>query len=291
MNTPTAARLLRTSALALSLVAAVAQADPKARAEFDNQLASVKALSAALAREQAPEARATLTTVAARQKEAEDLASVGEFGAAKQILDEGYRTLTRTLAAVKSGTGYGGPTGSAAASAKAGAAAGPFDSRLASAKALLDTLTRLNADSGHKRDATVAEVEGKLKQAEALRAANAANAMGVLDEAYNQIKLTVQQMQAPSTLKSGSAALEANQAASAPGGVDEAERALKSTQLLRDAIVRLGKEKNRDVAQALGRIDQLVAEAQTKRGSDAAGAANAAASANQLAKDTLAGLR
>lgn len=277
--------------LALTLSLGV-HADP--RADYDTELATVKALSAALARESAAEAKSALASVAARQKEAEELAALGEFGAAKQLLDEGYRTLQRTLAGLKAGTGYTGASGSAATSAggtagEAGRAAASYDTRLPSATALLDTLKRLDAQQGQQRVAQIGEIDSKLKLAAGQRATNPIAALTVLDDAYGQIKTTLAQMQAPSNLKSGSAALDATVPAKPAG--DDLERHLQSARLLREAIARLGRDKNVEVGATLARLDQLLAEAQGKRSSDASVAARSAADANQMAKDALAKLR
>lgn len=373
-----------------AMTATAGAADPKA--DYERLRGSVQALSAALSRDPAAaggEAKANLAKVAARQKEAEELAAIGEFDTAKSILDEGYKLLTRTLATVKSGTGYSGPSGSAAAdvagdpsrkpayeraigsaralfdaarraSADAGGsrtadlaaieanlkkaeAAGAggdyargegyandamkelrpllvsmkgsapgaattatadsgadharklavFDGRMSSTKALVDALKRQNKDKAAGKEADIAGIEVSLQRAEAKRSGDLPGAQGILDDAYNATKVTLQALQTPSTMKTGSAALESGSAAapSVEAQRGEVERVLKSATLLRDAVVRKSTDKGTDNATVLSRIDALVAEARSRQASDPAKALQSATEANQAAKDALAKLR
>ena len=376
---------------ALSAVTATAgAADPKA--DYERLRGSVQALSAALSRDPVAaggEVKASLAKVTARQKEAEELAAIGEFDTAKSVLDEGYKLLTRTLAAVKSGSGYSGPSGSAAAdnagdtsrkpayeraigSARAlfdaarrasvdaggsrttelavieanlkkaeaagansdyargegyandamkelrpllvsmkGSAPGAataatadsgadharklaaFDGRMASTKALVDALKRQNKDKAAGKEADIAGIEVRLQRAEASRSADLPGAQGMLDEAYNATKVTLQALQTPSTMKTGSAALDSGGGAalSAEAQRGEVERVLKSATLLRDAVARKSTDKGADNAAVLSRIDALVAEARGRQASDPGKALQSATEANQAAKDALAKLR
>ena len=375
----------------LSAVTATAgAADPKA--DYERLRGTVQALSAALSRDPAAaggEVKANLAKVAARQKEAEELAAIGEFETAKSILDEGYKLLTRTLATVKSGSGYSAASGSAAAdgagdvsrkpayeraigSARAlfdaarrasvdaggsratelaaieanlkkaeaagaggdyargegyandamkelrpllvsmkGSAPGAatsatadsgadqtrklaaFDGRMASTKALVDALKRQNKEKAAGKEADIAGIEVRLQRAEASRNADLTGAQGILDEAYNATKVTLQSMQTPSTMKTGSAALDSGSGAalSAEALRGEVERVLKSATLLRDAVVRKSTDKGADNAAVLSRIDALVAEARSRQASDPGKALQSATEANQAAKDALAKLR
>ena len=376
---------------ALSAVTATAgAADPKA--DYERLRGTVQALSAALSRDPAAaggEVKASLAKVTARQKEAEELAAIGEFDTAKSILDEGYKLLTKTLATAKSGTGYSGTSGSAAAdgagdtsrkpayeraigSARAlfdaarrasvdaggsratelaaieanlkkaeaagaggdyargegyandamkelrpllvsmkGSAPGAatsatadsgadhtrklaaFDGRMASTKALVDALKRQNKEKAAGKEADIAGIEVRLQRAEASRNADLTGAQGILDEAYNATKVTLQSMQTPSTMKTGSAALDSGSGAalSAEALRGEVERVLKSATLLRDAVVRKSTDKGAGNAAVLSRIDALVAEARSRQASDPGKALQSATEANQAAKDALAKLR
>jgi hypothetical protein len=273
--------------------------DPKRKADYENRLGSVKSLSAAVSRDpkaDSAEVKTAMAKVAARQKEAEELAAVGEYETARQILDEGYKVLTTTLTAMKSGSGNAAPAGSTAAAAgseqdKARKLAA-FDGRMSTAKAMLDAFKRQNQEKAAGKDASIADIETRLRQAETLRGADLGAAQGLLDDAYNSTKLGLQSMQTVSTMKTGSAALEAGGAA---GNADatraEIDRTLKSSALLREAVIRLSKEKGVDSSVALTRIDTLSGEARSRQAADPARALKAANEANQTAKDTLAKLR
>lgn len=363
-------------------------ADPTRKANYENRLSSVKSLSAALSRDPksgSPEVKAVMAKVAARQKEAEELAAVGEYETARLILDEGYKLLSATLAGMKSGSGYSGPSGSAAAEASGSASRKPafersiasarslfdaarranskaaelasietgigkaeqagnsgeyargeslanealnqlrpllvsmkgaapgaaataesaagsqadqarrlatFDGRMSSAKAMLDAFKRQNQDKPAGKDGAIADIEIRLRQAETLRDVDLGAAQGLLDDAYSSTRQGLQSVQTASTMKTGSAALEVN---AAPGSTNatraEIERALKSSALLREAVIRMSKEKAVDSSATLSRIDALSAEARNRQAADPARALQAANEANQMAKDTLAKLR
>lgn len=366
--------------------------DDRRKAQFENRLGSVKSLSTALSSDPGaarPEVKATLAKVASRQKEAEELAAIGEYDTARLILDEGYVALTKALAAVKGGSGYSGPSGAAAAEGAGGASRQAASERLlASARSLLDAAKRGNADAGSGRNAdlariesnigaaekackagdhdrgeamannalkelrpllvslkggsssgaaTVAAVDGekdkaqllaafdremmgakaiiealkrqnqekragkdamiedletRLRQAETLRGVNISAADQLLDEAYKQTKLALQSMNASAAPASSAAASgAASGAAGAEAQRAETDRMLKSSALLRDAVVRISKEKGADSAATLSRIDALSTEARSRQASDPARALQAATEANQTAKDALAKLR
>jgi hypothetical protein len=289
----------------LSLIASFAFAmfptaaeDAKAKADYENRLGTVKSLSAAVSRDPkagSPEVKAAMAKVAARQKEAGELAAVGEYETARQILDEGYKVLTTTLAAMKTGSGDAGAATPSAAAGKEQDQArklAAFDGRMSSAKAMLDAYKRQNKEKAAGKEASIAGIDASLRQAESLRGVDLGAAQGLLDDAYNNTKLGLQSLQTPATMKTGSAALEASPAAgNADATRGEIERALKSSALLREAIVRLSKEKGVDSSAALTRIDTLSAEARSRQSGDPARALQAATEANQTAKDALAKLR
>jgi hypothetical protein len=369
--------------------------DDRRKAQFDNRLGSVKALSTALSSDPGaarPEVKATMAKVAARQKEAEELAAVGEYDTARLILDEGYAELTKTLVSLKGGSGYSGPSGAAAAgggqdksralaafdrdltSAKAmldalkrqnqdkragkdaligdiearlrqaetqrntdiaaadrmldGAyettkqtiqslnpSAAPasssvadrgekdkaqlvaaFDRELMGAKAILDALKRQNQEKRAGKDAEIQDIETRLRQAETLRGVDIVAADKLLDDAYAQTKQALQSVnvsgaQTASAAASGAASGGASAAAGAEAQRAETDRILKSSALLREAVLRLSKEKGADSAATVSRIDTLSAESRSRQASDPARALQAATEANQTAKDALAKLR
>ncbi len=217
-QTTTKQGLVRAFILAFlaALPFAVGAADHAARkAQFESRLASVKALSSALARDAGAdraEVKAAITKVAARQKEAEELAAVGEYDAARLILDEGYALLSRTLVTMKAGKGYSGPSGAAAAAAAASGEQdtvrrlAAFDNRMMSAKAMAAALKRQNQEKSAGKDAAIDDIESRLRQAETLRGGNITAAQGLLDQAFEATKLALQSMQTPTQMSSSAPA-------------------------------------------------------------------------------------
>lgn len=292
-------RFFLIASLAFAPYAAEAQ-DSKRKTDYENRLGSVKSLTAAVSRDpkaDSAEVKTAMAKVAARQKEAEELAAVGEYDTARQILDEGYKVLTTTLTAMKSGSG------AAASGVTTPAVAGSseqdkvrklaaFDGRMSTTKAMLDAFKRQNQEKAAGKDASIADIETRLRQAETLRSVDLGAAQGLLDDAYNSTKLGLQSVQTASTMKTGSAALEAGAGAgNADATRGEIERVLKSSALLREALIRLSKEKGVDSSAALTQIDTLSGEARSRQAADPARALQAANEANQTAKDTLAKLR
>lgn len=186
--------LLRFLVIALAAAAFSAlAADPRYKAEFEARLASVKALSSALARDSAAgsmEIKAVNATVAARQKEAEELASVGEYDSARLILNEGYKILTRTLAKMKSGTGYSGSSGNAVAeivSANRGKAS--YERIMDSSRALLGAARRVNAEMGGVRTSDIERIDSLLGSAElAGRGSDYVRAESLASSAMNELR-------------------------------------------------------------------------------------------------------
>jgi hypothetical protein len=382
------ARLSLIAAFAVLPLSVEAQ-DPKRKADYENRLSSVKSLSAALSNDPkagSPDVKLAMSSVAARQKEAEELAAVGEYETARLILDEGYRLLTKALADMKSGTGYSGPSGGAAAEAGGAASRKPayersiasarslldaarranpkaaelvaieadigkaeqaaqsgdyvrgeklaneslnqlrpllvsmkgaapgttataagsaaageqdqarrlaaFDGRMSSANAMLDAFKRQNQEKAAGKDGAIADIETRLRQAETLRGVDLGAAQGLLDDAYNNTRLGLQSLQTASTMKTGSAALEAGGGAGkADSTRAELERALKSSALLREAVLRQSKAKGVDSSADLARIDTLAGEARSHEVANPARALQSANEANQAAKDALVKLR
>ena len=172
-------RPLSTLLAALLLSGAALAADPeKQKADYERQLESVNVLSKALTADPkagTPEVKGTLDQVGARRKEAEELAAVGEYDLAKSILQEGYNTLTRTLAKVKSNTGYAGPSGSMSGmSGMAGADGKPlaltkmkadFERELMSAKSMLDAAKRADTETGGRQSREISDIESLISKA------------------------------------------------------------------------------------------------------------------------------
>lgn len=274
------------------------------RASYEKLLETVKSLTEAVQRE--PEAtsgagRSTLDTVAARQREAEALAATGEYGVARSILDEGYRSLTQTLSRLKSGTGFNSAAGSGTSANSPGGESRPavashsatvdFDSRYGTTKALADALRRQNAEKNAGKDGLIADIETSLSRAQGLRSKDAAAAMTLLNETYALTRSSLQSIQTASSLKSGSAALEASRVAEGPSTVEGqralALRHLDSVKMIRDAIERTGREKGSDSHSALVVVDTLATDARNYLTSDPARASKSAAEANRLAKEAL----
>jgi hypothetical protein len=114
----------------------------------------------------------------------------------------------------------------------------------------------------------------------------------LLDDAYAQTKQALQSVNVSGAQTASAAApAAASGAAGAEAQRAEIDRMLKSSALLRDAVLRLSKEKGADSAVALSRIDALSAESRSRQASDPARALQAATEANQTAKDALAKLR
>ena len=136
------------------------------------------------------EIKAVNATVAARQKEAEELASVGEYDSARLILNEGYKILTRTLAKMKSGTGYSGSSGNAVAeivSANRGKAS--YERIMDSSRALLGAARRVNAEMGGVRTSDIERIDSLLGSAElAGRGSDYVRAESLASSAMNELR-------------------------------------------------------------------------------------------------------
>jgi hypothetical protein len=167
-----------------------------------------------------------------------------------------------------------------------------FDRELMGAKAILDALKRQNQEKRAGKDAEIQDIETRLRQAETLRGVDIVAADKLLDDAYAQTKQALQSVNVSGAQTASAAApAAASGAAGAEAQRAEIDRMLKSSALLRDAVLRLSKEKGADSAVALSRIDALSAESRSRQASDPARALQAATEANQTAKDALAKLR
>lgn len=267
-----AAGLISTGALA---------ADPKQqKTDYERELASVKALSTALQADPkagSPAVRSTLDAVGARQKEAEDLAAVGEYELAKAILHEGYVALTKTLAGVKAGSGYGGPSGSM--SGMTGSDGKPlalakkkadFERELASAKALLDAARRADAETGGRQAREVGEIEALIGKA------TAAAGREDFDSADKLVDEALRRERALITAAKGASTSPATPAQSAAAD-EKAARERAAAQIdgrLGTAKAMLAALKSQNASKKLGRdaaiadSEQKLARAESLRASD-----------------------
>lgn len=247
--------------------------DDRRKAQFDNRLGSVKALSAALSSDPGasrPEGKAALAKVAARQKEAEELAAVGEYDAARMILDEGYALLTKTLAAMKSGTGY---SGAAAAEGAGGASRqAAYERSLASARSLLDAAKRGSAEAGGAKAADLTRIESTIGAAEkAGKAGDYGRGEGLANDALKELRPLLVSLKGGSSTSVGTAA-------AVPGEKDKAQllaafdRELMGAKAILDALKRQNQEKRAGKDAEIEDIETRLRQAETLRGVDIAAA-------------------
>jgi hypothetical protein len=256
----------------------------------ERNIASAKALLDAAKRSGAP--AGDVARIGGTVGKAEQRAAAGDYAAADQLAKESLGELRTLIASLKGESGNSGGSVASSASNSSSASPAAVEARIASSKALIDALKRQNAEKGGGKESVISDSEAKLRQAESIRNADPAAALAMANEAYKATQGAIQSLQSPSSLKSGSAALQA----SGGSGLSDDQRAetdrlLKSSLLLRDAIERKSREKGVDNASTLARIDALSGEARTRQGSDPARALQAASEANQLAKETLSSLR
>ncbi len=259
------------ASLAILPFAAEAQ-DHTRKAQFDSRLGSVKALNMALSSDAGaarPEVKATIAKVAARQKEAEELAAVGEYDAARLILDEGYALLTKTLATVKAASGYAGPSGAAAAEgAGASSRQAASERLLASARSLLDAAKRGSAEAGGGGTADLARIESAIAAAEqAGRAGDHGRGESLANDALKELRPLLV------TLKGGSSASTAT-AVAADGEKDKAQlvaafdRELMGAKAILEALKRQNQEKRAGKDGEIADIETRLRQAETLRGVD-----------------------
>lgn len=285
--------------VALCSSAALAADPAKEKADFQRRLESVKTLTAALQRDEqaaTPAGKEALATVAARQKEAEELAAVGEYEVAAAILDEGYRKLTATLIKAKAGPAATEPSG------MSGSASAPspeklkadFARKLLTASALLEAEKRADTEKGNLRQVEIAGHEAEITQAKNSAAAGdylAANRQidALLTKEKRFITSNKSADPANAKLKTGSAALGegGERGASAEDRQAELAKTLRSAGVMRDLVVRRGKERGVDTSATVGRIDQLIEQARQSAASDPGKAQQAGASAYDAARSAV----
>ncbi len=258
---------------ALAVFPFVAEAqDDRRKAQFDSRLGAVKSLNMALSSDPGaarPEVKATMAKVAARQKEAEELAAVGEYDTARMILDEGYALLTKTLASVKAGSGYTGPSGAAAAEHAGHASRQAASERLvASARSLLDAAKRGNAEAGGGKTADLARIES------AIAAADQACKSGDHDRGETMANNAMKELRPLLvTLKGGSSASTAT-AVAVDGEKDKAQllaafdREMMGAKAILDALKRQNQEKRAGKEGEIADIETRLRQAETLRGVD-----------------------
>jgi hypothetical protein len=281
-------------ALALLVSASVIAADAKQdKAAYERQLSSVKVLYQALQSDPkaaTPSVKATLETIATRQKEAEDLAAAGEYDLAKTILNEGYSTLQKTLSSVKGGTGYGGPSGSMSSMSGMGGMLGmtgadgkplnqakmkaDFDRDLASARSLLDAAKRTDAAAGGKQAKEIAEIESLIGRASAAAAReDYAAADKLIDEArrHEQAVITGATGNKPQAATGSAASAAADRKAERERASALFDTRLSTARSMLSALKSQNTSKNLGRDASIAEIEQKLARAESMRTSDPAG--------------------
>lgn len=281
--------------LAFGSSLAIAQTDTK-KESYEKLLGTVKALTVALQRDPGagnPDVRAAITKVTTRQKEAEDLATVGEYGIAGSILDEGYRTLTQTMSSLKSGTGYSSVTGSAAAtSGGSGDAARKtsYERQIGTAQALLDAAKRASAESQGARSADIGRIEGMLATARnAAAAGNYTQADTAAADALKDLRPLI------GAMKGGSS--ETRTASGSAGAPDTAKQLAAfdarsaTVKALLDAMRRQNTEKKAGKEGMISDIEARLARAEGLRSSDPVAAIALIEEIYALTRNTLQGMQ
>ena len=279
---------------ALFASAAVMAADPKQeKAAYERQLSSTKVLFQALQADPkagTPAVKSTLDTVATRQKEAEDLAAAGEYELAKTILNEGYGTLQKTLASVKSGTGYSGPTGSMGGMSGMGGMLGmtgadgkplnyaklksEYERDLMSARSMLDAAKRAETQSGNKHPRDIAEIEALIAKATAAAARDdyvAANK--IIDEALvrERALITADQGAKPQAATGSAAAAAADDKAARERAAAQFESKLSSAKAMLSALKSQNTSKKAGREASIAEIEQKINRAESMRTTDPVG--------------------
>lgn len=277
-------------------VGAYAAEPSKARADFQRQLETVKALTTALQRDPEagnPSVKATLSMVGDRQSAAEELASVGEYELASGVLDEGYRKLTESLIKTKSVEPSLSKSDSGGNNQLASASKGKADyERLVlSADALMAAAKRVDSEKNHLHRNEISILELQLSKAKA--AANsqdwivANRLLGDVLTGEKQIITSTKSDPSTAGLKSGNAAVKATRDAtdmSSDVRREQTAKTLQSTAMLRDLIVRRSKERGLNNAATLDKIEQMMRDSRRLESTDQVGAQQSAKNAYETAK-------
>lgn len=166
--------------------------------------------------------------------------------------------MTGAVLALGGALAAGFPT---AASGQAARQQEPLAQRMEGLRALAGALRRQAAEQGVDRSDTLARVDARMREADALAAAGETElARSVLDEAYQMVKTAIEGLQRPA----GGAAPAAD---AGKAGVERAKRDYEarsqSARALRDALARKGAEQKADVGSTLAQVDAQLAEAGT----------------------------
>jgi hypothetical protein len=280
-----------TAAALLALAALSASADSKQKVDYENRLASVNTLIGALnsAPEAGSEAKANVTKVNARKKEAEELAKLGEYDAAKEILDEGYRLLTQTLAKTKSGSGYTGQSSmggmSASETGRDKATRDMAERNIASAKTMLDAAKRSGASAGD-----VARIGGTVGKADQRAAAgDYAAADQLAKESLGELRTLIVSLKGESGNSGGSVASSASSSGStSPAAVDAR---IASGKALIDALKRQNAEKGGGKESVISDSEAKLRQAEAIRTADPAAALAMANEAYKAAQGAIQSLQ
>lgn len=277
-------------------VGSYASEPSKARAEYQRNLETVKALTTALQRDPDsanPSVKATLSMVGDRQSAAEELASVGEYELASGVLDEGYRRLTESLIKAKS-SGSASTTGVVTGNAQlasSGKDKADFERLVLSADALMAAAKRVDGEKNNLHRSEIANLELELSKAKsAATSQDWVTANRLLGEVLTGEKLILTRAKSdPSTtgLKSGNASVKAtHDLADTTINVrrEQIAKTLQSTVMLRDLIARRSKERGFNSAATLEKIEQLMSDSRRLESTDQLGAQRSAWKAYEAAK-------
>lgn len=268
------------------------------RESYEKLLGTVKSLTTAAQREPGAASgngRAALLAIAARQKEAEELAAAGEYGVAHTILEEGYRTLTQTLSSLKSGTGFTGATGSGAATTSGSGDAArkaSYERQMDTASALLDAAKRASAETQGARAADIVRIEGILTQARSVASggdyvrADALVAEGLKDLRTLMVSMKGGSGEPRAAGDGGSATHSGN-----PQNAVNFESRYSTAKALADALRRQNLEKNAGKDGLVADIESRLSRTQSLRSSDPAAAMALLDETYALTRNTLQGLQ
>lgn len=268
--------------LACALVSVSAHAaDPaQEKADFGRHLETVKALTAALQRDDdagTPSIKEALASVGARQKAAEELAAGGEYELASSILDEGYKKLIATLITAKSVAPSKtlGSTGADVRLSAANKSQADYERKVLTADALMAAAKRVDSEKVSVHRSQIADLELQLSRAKAAASDkdwSAANRL--LDDVLaGEKKVIASAKSDPSPVGLKTASMVTNPQ-KAPAAMTDGERkaqitkTLRSVEMLRKLIVRRSQERGIDNAAALGQIEKMVMEAHRLETSD-----------------------
>ena len=268
------------------------------RESYEKLLGAVKSLTAAAQREPGAtsgDGSAVLATIAARQKEAEELAAAGEYGVARSILEEGYRSLTQALSSLKSGTGFAGASGSGAATAGGSGDAArkaSYERQMGTALALLDAAKRASAETQGSRAADVGRIENILTQSRSVASGgDFVQADALVGEGLKELRTLMVAMKGGSgETRAAVASDSATQSGKSPPTFDFDSR-FSTANALVEALRRQNVEKNAGKDRVIADIETRLSRAQSLRGSDSPAALALLDETYSLTRNTLQGMQ